>query len=56
MQDWNDFLNKADIAKHIPANSLIITMVVKLLYTNIPNSEGISALEAVYESYPEKYP
>ena len=29
-------------------------MAVKSLYTNIPNSGGISAVKAAYESYPEK--
>ena len=29
-------------------------MDVKLLYTNTPNSEGISAVKAAYESYSEK--
>ena len=28
-------------------------MDVKSLYTNIPNSEGISAVKTAYESYPE---
>ena len=29
-------------------------MAVKSLYTNIPNSGGISAVKPAYESYPEK--
>ena len=54
VQDSNDFLNKIDTAKNIPANCLLVTIDVKSLYTNIPNSEGISAVKAAYESYPEK--
>ena len=54
MQDSNDSLNKIDTAKNILANCLLVTMDVKSLYTNIPNSEGISAFKADYESYPEK--
>ena len=54
MQDSNDFLNKINTAKNIPANCLFVTMDVKSLYMNIPNSEGISAVKAAYESYPEK--
>ena len=54
MQDSNDFLNKIDTAKIIPASCLLVTMDVKSLYTNISNFEGISAVKAVYESYPEK--
>ena len=54
MQDSNDFLNKIDTAKNIPASCLLVTMDVKSLCTNISNLEGISAVKAVYESYPEK--
>ena len=42
MQDSNDFLNKIETAKNIASNCLLVTMDVKSLYTNIPNSEGIS--------------
>ena len=54
VQDSNDFLNKIDTAKNIPADCLLVTMDVKSLYTKIPDSEGISAVKAAYESYPEK--
>ena len=47
------FWNKIDTAKNIPAKYLLVTMNVKL-YTNIPNSEGFSAVKEAYESYPEK--
>ena len=41
----NDFLNKIDTAKNIPVNCLLINNYgLKPLYTNIPNSEGISAV------------
>ena len=50
----NDFLNKTDTAKNIPANCLLLTTDVKSLYTSIPNSEGIFAVKAAYKSYPEK--
>ena len=43
MKGTTDFLNKTkDI--NVPPNSLLVTMDVKLLYTNIPNSEGLSAI------------
>ena len=29
---------------NVPPNSLLVTMDVKLLYTNVPNSEGLSAI------------
>ena len=55
MQDSNDFLNKIDTTKNIPANCLLVTMDVKSLYMNICSSEGISAVKAPYESYLEKF-
>ena len=54
VQDSNDFLNQNDTAKNIPADGLLVTMDVKSLYTNIPSSEGISAVKAAYKSYPKK--
>ena len=54
MQDSNYFLNEIDTAKHIPANFVLVIMVVKSLYTNIPNSEGTPTVKTAYESYPEK--
>ena len=54
VQDSNDFLNKIDTAENIPSNCLLVNMDIKSLYTNIPNPEGISAVKAAYESYPEK--
>ena len=53
VQDSNDFLNQIVTAKNIPSNCLLATMDVKSLYTNIPSSEGISAVKAVYKSYPK---
>ena len=54
VQDSNDFLNKIDTAKNIPADCLLVTMDVKSLYTNSPNPGGTSAVKATYERYPEK--
>ena len=54
VQNSNDILNKIDTAKNIPFNCLLVTMNVRLFYTNIPNSEGIFAVKAAYESYTEK--
>ena len=42
------------VAKNIPSSCLLVTMDVKSLCTNIPNSEGISAVNAAFESYPKK--
>ena len=54
VQDLNEFLNKIDTAKSIPAICLLVTLDVKSLYSNIPNSEAISAVKAAFESYREK--
>ena len=54
MQDSNDLLNKIVTAKNIPSDCLLVTMDVKSLHMNISNSEGISAVKAAYQSYPEK--
>ena len=43
IKDTTDFINKTkDI--HVPHNSLLVTMDVSSLYTNIPNDEGIYAI------------
>ena len=54
MQDSNDFLSKVETTKNIPANCLLVTMDVKSLYLNIPNSKGIFTVKAIFESYPLK--
>ena len=43
MKDTTDFLNNTK-EFNVPPNSLLVTMDVKSLYTNIPNSEGLSAI------------
>ena len=49
-----DFLEKLEKVKHVPQESLLITLDVKSLYTNIVNNEGIKAVEEFYEKYKEK--
>ena len=42
VKDTTDFLHKIkDALKNLPVNSILVTMDVKYLYTNIPNQEGI---------------
>ena len=36
---------------NIPGNSYLATMDVKLLYTNIPNSERIAVVKSAYDNY-----
>ena len=45
VRDTNDFLNKLLTIGNFPANSLLVTLDVSSLYTNIPHKEGINACE-----------
>ena len=45
VKDTNDFLNKLLTIGNLPANSLLVTLDVSSLYTNIPHKEGINACE-----------
>ena len=44
VKDTTDFLNKTRNIV-VPPNSLLVTVDVKSLYTNIPNEEGIAAID-----------
>ena len=44
IKDTTDFLNKISHLKNIPKDSILVTMDVKSLYTNIPHNEGINAV------------
>ena len=47
VKDTTDFLNQIkDASKNLPVNSILVTMDVKSLYTNIPNKEGIDAVRS----------
>ena len=54
IKDTNDFINKINDIGNIPPNSYLVTMDVKSLYTNIPNSEGIAAVKNAYDNYLKK--
>jgi hypothetical protein len=43
VKDTTDFINKIEAIPPLPEDSLLCTIDVTSLYTNIPNSEGISA-------------
>ena len=49
IKDTNDFINKINDIVHIPVNSCLVRINVKSLYTNRPNSEGISAVKNAYD-------
>ena len=53
-KDTQDFLKKLEKVKDIPLESLLVTLDVKSLYTNIPNNEGIKAVKESYEKYKEE--
>ena len=40
VNDTKDFIQKLKQIEEIPEDSLLVTLIVKCLYTNIPNSEG----------------
>ena len=54
VKDTQDFLKKLEKVKDIPLESLLVTLDVKSLYTNVPNNEGIKAVKESYEKYKEK--
>ena len=43
IEDTTHFLSKLEQLGQLPANSLLVTLDVSSLYTNIPHNEGISA-------------
>ena len=45
IKDTNDFLNKLFYIGNLPPNSLLVTLDVSSLYTNIPHNEGINACD-----------
>ena len=52
VKDTNDFLNKLLTIGNLPADSLLVTLVVSSLYTNIPHNEGIDACDHFLRTRP----
>ena len=52
IQDSTDFLNKLATIKDIPNNSLLVTMDVTALYTNIPHEDGVRACSYFLDTFP----
>ena len=50
----NDFINKINAVKSALKHSYLITMDVRLLHTNIPNAEAISAVKRAFGNYSKK--
>ena len=53
IQDTTDFLNKIKDIGDLPEGTLIVTMDVVSLYTNIPHRDGIEALKKCLENCDE---
>ena len=45
VKDCTDFIRKINSVEKISDNSILVTVDVRSLYTNIPNKEGIEAVE-----------
>ena len=50
VRDTTDFLNKLQRLPPLPPGSLLVTLDVSSLYTNIPHDEGIAACEEALNS------
>ena len=50
IKDTTDFINKIETITDLPENTILITMNVKSLFTNIPNTEGINAVAKSLEN------
>ena len=45
IKDTTDFIKKIEMIENLPEHAILVTMDVKSLFTQIPHSEGINALE-----------
>ena len=53
VQNSNDFLHEIDTARNIPGSCLLVTMDIRAMYKNSPNSKKTSAVKTASENYPE---
>ena len=56
LQDTTDFFRKQDSLGPLPADTLLVSMDVTSLYTNLPPQDGIQACEEVWETRTNKDP
>ena len=56
VQDTTDFIRKIGEIQNLPQDTILATLDVSSLYTNIPNEEGISACEAAFKPIQGKTP
>ena len=50
IKDTTDYSNKIETITDLPENTIVVTMDVKSLFTNIPNIEGINAVAKALEN------
>ena len=50
VKDTSDFINRINETKDINKDTILVTLDVKSLYTNIPNHEGIEAVKSTLSS------
>ena len=56
IQDTTDYLKKMESLNPLPSNTILASMDVSSLYTNIPQDEGIAACEEAWNTRSEKNP
>ena len=52
VKDTTDFITKIESKPSVPAQSLLVSMDVKSLYTNIPHKEGLESVKTSLEVSP----
>ena len=53
IKDTTDFINKIEQIQELPENTILVTMDVRSLFTQIPHNEGISAVARALERLKE---
>ena len=56
LRDTTDFLRKLSTLETLPPGSILVTLDVSSLYTNIPHNEGVAACREALETRPSLAP
>ena len=54
VKDSNHFITKIDAVESVPKNNCLVTIDMRSFYTDIPNTEGISAVKRAFGNYSKK--
>ena len=54
MKDTSDFINRINETKDINKDTILVTLDIKSLDTNVPNHEGIEAVKSTLNSVSQK--